>query len=78
MFPHKNIHKGTWRSPDGRYTNQIDHVLINLRFSNCIQDIRTVRGTDCDSDHYLIKVKMKLKLKKKVRREETTLDCYDI
>lgn len=53
-------------------------MLINSRFSNCIQDIRTVRGADCDSDHYLVKVKMKIKLKKKVRREETTLDRYAI
>lgn len=35
MFPHKNIHKGgTWRSLDGRYTDQIDHILVNSKFKN--------------------------------------------
>ncbi|XP_056006746.1 craniofacial development protein 2-like [Ostrea edulis] len=32
MFPHKEIHKLSWTSPDGSYQNQIDHVAINSKF----------------------------------------------
>jgi hypothetical protein len=77
MFPHKNIYKETWMSPDGRYVNQIDHILVSARFKNCIQDIRTIRGADGDSDHYLVKGKMKAKIKKVTRKKETVVDKYD-
>jgi len=35
-FSHKDIHKETWYSADGRTANQIEHVLISNRFRSAI------------------------------------------
>ncbi|KAL4143409.1 hypothetical protein QTP88_005744 [Uroleucon formosanum] len=78
MFPRKDIYKGTWKAPNSRYTNQIDHVMINTRFKNCIQEVKTVRGADCDSDHYLVKGKLNVKLKKLGVRKGTMVDRYEV
>lgn len=43
MFAHKSIHKGTWKSPDGLFVNQIDQLLVNEKFENSIKDIRTYK-----------------------------------
>ena len=50
-FPHKDIHKETWYSADGRTANQIHHVLISNRFRSAITDITALRGPDIGSDH---------------------------
>ena len=64
IFPHKDIHKLTWRSPDGRTVHQIDHVLVNgnMRTSIHISDTRVMRRADVYSDHYLVKTRIHLKL----------------
>jgi len=51
MFPHRNIHKYTWTSPDGKTHIQIDHILINRRWHSAILEVRTFRVADCDTDH---------------------------
>jgi len=32
IFPHRNIHKCTWKFPDGKTHNQIDYMLIDKSF----------------------------------------------
>lgn len=64
IFPHKDIHKLTWNSPNGRDKNQIDHIMINGKWKRSLQDVRVKRGADIASDHFLITANIKLKLKK--------------
>ena len=57
LFQHKRIHKETWKSPDETTSNQIDHVTIDSRHATNILDVKSCRGADCDSDHYMVKIK---------------------
>jgi hypothetical protein len=36
MYPHRDIHKYTWYSPDGKTDNQIDLILIGRRWRSSI------------------------------------------
>jgi endonuclease/exonuclease/phosphatase family metal-dependent hydrolase len=58
MLPHRSIHKYTWTSSDGKSHNQIDHILMDRRRHSNILDVRSFRGADCDSDHYLVVTKV--------------------
>jgi hypothetical protein len=58
MFPHRNIHKYTWRSTDGKTHNQIDYILVDWQWHSDVLDVRSYRAADCDSDDYLVVTKV--------------------
>ncbi|PNF18022.1 hypothetical protein B7P43_G12640 [Cryptotermes secundus] len=62
MFPHRNIHKFTWTSPDGKTHNKIEYKLIDRRRHSNILDVRSFRAADCDTDHYLVVAKVRERL----------------
>jgi hypothetical protein len=62
MFPQHSIHKFIWTSLDGKTQNQINRILVNRKRHSSILDVRSFRGTDCDTDHYLVVAKVKEKL----------------
>jgi hypothetical protein len=61
-YQHKRIHKETWISPDGNTLNQTDHVIIDAKKKGVLENVRTMRGLNCDSYHFLVKTIIKQKL----------------
>jgi hypothetical protein len=72
MFPHRNIHKYTWMSPDGKTHSQIDHILVDRRRHLNVLDVRSFRAADCDADHYLVVVKVGERLAVNKQRSQSS------
>lgn len=56
---HKNGHKGTWRSPDGRTVNQIDNILTDQQHPTNQLNAQSFRRKNADTDHYLLKAELR-------------------
>ncbi|CAF1551673.1 unnamed protein product, partial [Adineta ricciae] len=62
-FKRKNIHRYTWFSNDGIIVKEIDHVLVNTKWS-ALQNCRVYRSPEFDADHRLVITTMSLRLKR--------------
>ncbi|KAL5251712.1 hypothetical protein ACHWQZ_G014757 [Mnemiopsis leidyi] len=71
LFEHKDIHKTTWRSPNGQTVTQIDHICISKRWSHSLLDVRSMRGADINTTHYLVRGYVSVKLKCPEKRKKS-------
>ena len=70
LFEHKDIHKTTWRSPNGHTVTQIDHICISTRWSHSLLDVRSMLGADINTTHYLVRGYVSIKLKCPQKRKK--------
>ena len=64
LFPHPDIHKLTWCSPNGRDKNQIHHLMIKGTWRRSLLDVRVRRGADVGSYHHFVTASLRPKLRK--------------
>lgn len=57
LFQHKEIHKLTWKFPDGETESNIDHIIINNKWKRSLNDVRLKRLADVGSYHHLLVAK---------------------
>jgi len=58
-YPIKDIHKGTWKIPGTEDTNQIYRILVSKSWATDVENIRTYREANSDSDHFLVGARLK-------------------
>lgn len=73
IFPHNNIHKTTWVSPNMKTQNQIDHIAISKKWRTSLLDVRSRRGADVYSDHHLVVGQIRIKLAANTKRRPSCI-----
>ena len=68
MFPHNEIHRYSWTSPNGQHHNQSDHAAVRSNFKRSVQDVRACRGVDYPTVHNLVIAKTLFKRSRTGRR----------
>lgn len=78
LFPHKDIHKYTWKKWGGASTSQIDHITVSKEWRHTLRDVRTRRGADAATDHVLLTADVQLKVAAIKRTTNQGHRKYDI
>ena len=72
IFQQSNKYKGTWCHPRSKHWHTLDYVITRQRERNSVKCTRAHRGTECWSDHRLVRSKLKIHLCTKPRKAKST------
>jgi hypothetical protein len=78
LFLYEDIHKATWKSPNGTHRNQTDHVLRDGRHRSNLLEVQVFRGPNMDSDHYLVIGKMRGRICNANREKHQRSKMYNV
>ncbi|KAL1447452.1 hypothetical protein WDU94_015565 [Cyamophila willieti] len=59
-FQQKNKYKCTWKHPSSKQWHMIDHIIVRAQRAASILRCRSMRGPQCETDHYLVRATLKL------------------
>jgi len=62
-FRRKDIHRWTWISHDGHTQKEIDHILVNRRWSRVITNCMVPKGLEFHTDHRAVVADVSVRLK---------------
>ena len=65
--------KGTWRHPRSKHWHTLDYIITRQNYQNHVNITHAHRGTECWSDHRLVRSKIKIILPKKPRRTKPAI-----
>ena len=68
VFQQSNNRKGTWRHPRSKDWHTLDYVITRQRDIKYVRSTRAHCGTECWSDHRLVRSKLKISLSKAPRK----------
>ena len=74
-FKRKDIHRYTWFSNDGTTIKEIDHILVNTKWS-ALRNCRVYRSLEFDTDHRPVIATLSLRLKR-TTKEKSLMSRYD-
>ena len=78
FFRRKEIYKATWVHPDGVSMTQVDHIAIDKRHASNILDVRSMRGAEIGSDHFLVRAKFRARISSKSIRSTNASNKHHI
>ena len=66
---HAKKRKHAWIRPDKNFKSQIDYILVNNRYKNCLTKCRPITKPDCGTDHNYGGCKYKNTIEQKLEGE---------